>query len=221
MVRALFVLFAFALSGCAGTDFECSEDEPCTGFGETCVQGECVVGACSSNVDCPMENVCDGRSCRAGCSTDGDCFPGDVCNLVDQVCEPRGCIDTHVDCGYKQFCNAVAGECYDAGGVYCRPCSYRNVVDDCNGGDPSGTNECWNNYCTVDCSAGRECPSGFDCFPFGDRSGNIVSWQCLTYCWLYEDVPTGASVDAPPPWSDVLPQNPDCDPATYLPSGSE
>lgn len=210
MGRVLLVLGALLLGGCTGETFECSEELPCAGFGETCVEGTCVVRACSSNVDCPMENVCDGQSCQPGCYTDQDCYPGDACNVVDGVCEPRGCVDTHVDCGFKQFCNTLTGECYDAGGVYCRPCSSRNVVEDCNGGNRDGTNECWNNHCTVDCSQGRECPSGFECYPFGDNAGNIVTWQCLTYCWLYEDVPTGAPASPPPPDLGVLPLDPDC-----------
>jgi hypothetical protein len=218
MVRSALLFVAVVLSACGGGDFECSEAVPCTGFGETCVDGTCVLRACSSNVDCPMENVCAGRSCEPGCYTDRDCYPGDACNVAEGVCEPRGCITTHVDCGFKQFCNSLTGECYDAGGVYCRPCSQRSVVQDCNGGNPSGTNQCWNNFCTVDCSAGRECPSGFDCYPFGDNSGNIITWQCLTYCWLYDDVPTGGSAVAPPGDVGILPLDPSCPPDELLPA---
>jgi hypothetical protein len=180
---ALVVAFAV---GCGPTDFECSESVPCP-LGETCLNGTCQVEDCTSNLDCPMEYTCDGSACVRGCASDADCYPGDICNLEFAECEPLGCTDTHLDCGYKEFCNTLTGECYAAGGVYCKPCDPRNVIDDCNAGDDDGTNQCWNNYCTVDCSNGRECPSGFQCYPFSDNAGNIVTYQCLTYCWLYED----------------------------------
>lgn len=197
----------FGLAGCPdSTPSVCSETVPCAGFGEICVEGQCVVEECNSNLDCPMEHVCAaGGQCARGCDNDRDCYPGNFCNSELGTCEAQGCTDTHIDCGYKEFCNAATGDCYEAGGVYCRPCDPRNRVNDCNGGDANGTNECWNNYCTVDCSNGRECPSGFQCYPFSDRTGNVVSFQCLTYCWLYEDLPSGTKIPTPsfdtPNWS--------------------
>jgi hypothetical protein len=220
MMRLLLVFFTMFVVACGGRTFECSADQPCSGFRETCVDGACVSRGCSSNLDCPMEQVCSNRTCEPGCASDRDCYPGDVCNVVDGECEPRGCIDTHVDCNFKQFCNSLTGECYDAGGVYCRPCHPANRINDCNGGDPNGTNQCWNRHCTVDCSNGRECPSGFECFPFGDSSGNITTWQCLTYCWLYDDVPSSEWVPAPPNDGGVLPIDPECGPEAYLPLGA-
>ena len=199
---------------------QCSEEVECTGFGETCVDGQCSVRECSSSIDCPVEQICTSDGCQPGCENDNDCFPGDICDPEFKECVFGGCVDTHIDCGYKEFCNTLTGECYDAGGVYCRPCDPRNVIEDCNGGDAAGTNECWNNYCTVDCSNGRECPSGFQCYPFSDRSGNIISFQCLTYCWLYETEGAGALAPpppaAPPGWS--LPLHPTCaEPRSLLP----
>ena len=216
--RALLALLAvpfFFLAGCNGPDFECSEEIPCSGFGEICTDGVCMVETCSSNLDCPMESTCQGNTCNTGCDSDRDCYPGDQCNLDDGVCETRGCTDTHLDCGYKEFCNTLTGECYDAGGVYCRPCDPRNVVEDCNGGNGNGPTQCWNNFCTVDCSNGRECPSGFQCYPFTDRAGNVLTWQCLTYCWLYEDNSAGdPNIVGPPPWEDpIVVQQSECDPA--------
>ena len=40
--------------------------------------------------------------------------------------------------------------------------------------------------CGVNCND-RECPSGFDCLSIRDDFGNITSFQCITYCPLYED----------------------------------
>lgn len=221
-LRAAFaVLFMVLLGACDnGPPDVCSEEIACEGFGEICLDGQCVVEDCRSNLDCPMETVCGGGgTCEVGCDSDRDCYPGSLCNTETAVCEDAGCRDTHIDCGFKEFCNTLTGDCYDAGGVHCRPCDPRNVANDCNGGDASGDNRCWNNYCTVDCSNGKECPSGFQCYPFSDRSGNVVAFQCLTYCWLYGDEASSQQL-APPPselgWT--LPLDPTCAPETLLPA---
>ena len=127
-----------------------------------------------------------------GCTTDQDCYPGDRCDGETEQCVAQPCVDTQVDCGYREFCNTVSGECYDAGNLYCKPCDRDNEELDC-GKD----NLCFAGYCGVDCSEGKECPGGFDCYPFNDDSGNIVTWQCITYCWLYEDYDPGAFVQKP------------------------
>jgi len=140
-----------------------------------------------------MEYRCTRRNCELGCATDNDCFPGDRCDMTEGVCEQAPCVDTQVDCGYREFCNTVSGDCYDAGNLYCRPCDRDNSEVDC-GQD----NICFAGYCGVDCSEGKACPGGFDCYPFGDGSGNITAWQCITYCWLYEDFEPGAFAKSPP-----------------------
>ncbi|MFK7929123.1 MAG: hypothetical protein AB8H79_13100 [Myxococcota bacterium] len=201
------LLFAVACDG--GATFECSAEVACADNSEVCIDGTCQVRECSSSIDCPVEEVCTADGCQAGCENDNDCFPGDICDPEFKECTFGGCVDTHIDCGYKEFCNTLTGECYDAGGVYCRPCDPRNVVADCNGGEATGKNECWNNYCLVDCANGRECPSGFQCYPFTDRSGNVTAYQCLTYCWLYEGRGVGADA-VPPPDGWQLPLNPSC-----------
>ena len=124
------------LASCdGGTDFQCTEELPCTGFGEICIDGQCIKETCQSNLDCPMEHVCGaGGLCAAGCDNDNDCYPGSACNLELAECEDQRCTDTHIDCGYKEFCNVGTGDCYEAGGVYCRPCDPWNVANDCNGG---------------------------------------------------------------------------------------
>ena len=81
--------------------------------------------------------------------------------------------------------------CYDAGEQYCKFC---DEDSECGEG-----NYCYGHYCGVDCSDGQECPGGFECFPFTDDVGNIVAYQCWTYCWLYEDVEPGAELSVTPP----------------------
>ena len=162
---------------------ECSSDIPC-GFGATCVNGYCEGATCNTSAECPMEHVCDDkRRCTPGCQRDGDCYPGDACDLDSGTCKADRCENTHLDCGFREYCNVGSGECYDAGERFCRPCT-EDV--EC------GTGYCYAGACTVDCSDGQECPSGFTCSPFGDGAGNILSYQCWTFCWLYDDYKPGS-----------------------------
>ena len=188
----VLVCFSLLLSGCFSSDVECSAEQACD-FGEVCVEGQCISGRCSTSSQCPMEYRCKNRTCEPGCTTDQDCYPGDRCDGETEQCVAQPCVDTQVDCGYREFCNTVSGECYDAGNLYCKPCDRDNEELDC-GKD----NLCFAGYCGVDCSEGKECPGGFDCYPFNDDSGNIVTWQCITYCWLYENYDPGAFVQNPP-----------------------
>lgn len=193
--RVLGLLLAcmwLLLGGCAKEPAECSQEVPCE-FGEVCIGGQCESGRCSTSAQCPMEHTCKNRNCEKGCSTDNDCYPGSMCDMESGQCASAPCLDTQVDCGYREFCNTVTGECYDAGNLYCKPCDRDNEELDC-GSD----NICFAGHCGVDCSEGKECPGGFDCYPFNDESGNIVTWQCITYCWLYEDYKPGAFAKAPP-----------------------
>lgn len=163
---------------------ECSEEQPCP-FGSVCNEGVCMQIPCSTSDQCGPEEYCLDRVCVSGCAEESDCLPGDTCDTTTNTCEPRGCRSTQLDCNYKEFCNEANGECYEAGGYYCRSCA---DDDDCGGND----NLCLNfgtsgQYCGVTCSSDEDCPAGFDCSPIGDINGNIVSYQCLTYCWLYDE----------------------------------
>ena len=109
-------------------------------------------------------------------------------------------VDTSLDCGFKEFCDPAAGDCYEASGYYCSEC---RDEDDCGGNG----NLCLNfgangRFCGVTCDTNIDCPSGFECIPVSDGSGNIISKQCLTYCWLYIDDARGpdapSSVEQPP-----------------------
>jgi hypothetical protein len=176
--------------GGGGGSYECSEEVACA-FGETCVDGRCEAPSCNTSSQCPMEYYCSSdRSCEPGCEGESDCYPGFSCNLDEQVCEKEACEETAVDCGYREFCNTGTGDCYDAGDQYCRSCTEDNQCGD--------GNICWAGYCGVDCTY-NDCPGGFTCFPVDPNGnitstdlGNVVGYQCLTYCWLYEDTESGA-----------------------------
>lgn len=201
----MIVLLLWSLAACQ-EEPECSETTPCA-FGAVCEEGVCVTIPCSTSAQCGMEEYCDNRSCVAGCAEDSDCRPGDICNTEFNTCEPRSCRSTDLDCDFKEFCDQGSGECYEAGGYYCKPC---DGDDDCGGNE----NLCLGfgssgSYCGVTCETNDDCPASFDCLPIGDISGNIVSYQCLTYCWLYDEdgeggaPPVGLPMPEPEPVCDV------------------
>lgn len=174
------------LAGCP-QQFECSADLPCASISETCQAGTCVVKRCANSGQCPMESYCSQGECLPGCVDPSDCYPGATCDIDTKTCADVACEDTQIDCGYRQFCNKATGDCYDAGDQYCKFCDYQP-------GECGGTNLCYAHYCGVDCSQGQPCPSGFECTPFTDDAGNITTYQCFTYCWLYEDYQPGGPV---------------------------
>lgn len=196
------MVLLLALWGCT-EEPECSEEVACP-FGSVCDAGVCVEIPCSTSDQCRMNEYCEDRVCVEGCAEDGDCPPGEVCDVDAHTCEARGCRSTRLDCDYKEFCNEANGECYEAGGYYCRSCADN---DDCGGNDnlclSFGTS---GQYCGVTCSTSEDCPAGFDCSPIGDINGNIVSYQCLTYCWLYDEDADGLELGEAP--ADLPPLNP-------------
>lgn len=217
------VALAAVAASCGKGKYECSEETPCD-FGEVCIEGFCVEAACATSAQCPMEQHCEGdRQCHTGCANDDDCYPGDTCVCDGDACgagrvgtcETAGCEETSVDCDFKQFCNTATGECYDAGGQYCKACEPETEVADCGEG-----NVCFAGYCGVNCTGGRECPSGFECYGFVDEFGNVVTYQCVTYCWLYENNGNGRNgVVAPPKQQAPLPI--DTDLRQSLPASAE
>ena len=188
----MIALILAALVGCK-TAAECAEDKPC-GFGETCVEGKCVSRACATSAQCAMEQFCDGGTCRDGCQEDADCYPGDTC--VEGACAAAACRSSTLDCDFKEFCDPSTGECYEASGYYCRAC---NSDEDCGGNG----NYCWNfgldrQFCGVRCEGSDDdCPSGFTCIPLDSEDGTV--FQCVTYCWLYDDEAAGRVVAPPDP----------------------
>lgn len=168
-----------ALSGCNYGTSECTEEVGC-GLGAVCIDGACIERNCSTSGQCGIEQFCSAQGvCTPGCKEDTDCRFGDYCEEATATCQAAECSDTRLDCGFQEFCSP-AGECYDAGGYYCRSC---NDDGDCGGAG----NMCLSGYCGVTCVADSDCPSGYDCLPVVDLSGNVVSYQCWTYCWLYEE----------------------------------
>jgi hypothetical protein len=168
---------------------ECDEETPCPGF-SSCVDGECIVRKCSTSADCGMEAFCDNGECAVGCSANSDCYPGDACNS-EGACVTAGCRETSVDCEFGQYCDPNSGDCYNASGLLCSQCGDNG---DC-GGDG---NQCINfgsygSYCGATCSYDSDCPAGYMCLGLRDEFGNIVTTQCITYCWLYigQDAPEG------------------------------
>ena len=176
----MFILMMLACE----PEVECSEEQSCE-FGSVCVDGSCQEISCATSDQCGIEEFCEDRQCVDGCEEDADCYPGDICNTDVRECVPGTCRDTQLDCGFGEFCNTASGDCYEASGYYCKPC---NSDSDCGG---SGENLClnWgaNDYCGVVCETDTDCPSGYGCLPVGDFNGNIVTYQCATYCWLYDD----------------------------------
>lgn len=204
----LFALVAFGTAGSCGPNYDCDANTPCD-FGFTCIQGYCQEVACATSQQCPIEHYCnDNRACAPGCQNDDDCYPGFACDTDIGQCEEEDCIESSVDCGYREFCNTATGDCYDAGGDFCRPCEPE--ADDCASG-----NICWAGYCAVSCDGGHECPSGFQCATFVDETGNPVGNWCITYCWLYEGYDPG-SLAQPPSGNITLPIEYYGDPAELL-----
>lgn len=187
MIRALFValLALFTLTGCNETA-ECDAETPCLGADQVCVEGSCITIRCATSEQCPIDSYCSAGQCLQGCRESADCVPGTVCNVELGQCEEQRCLDTQLDCGFRERCNPANGECYDDGRPYCRRCdpqgNWESVCGEGNG--------CWNNYCTVSCDD-TECPSGFQCVRF-DRQDQPPTFQCITNCAFYEDQPTGA-----------------------------
>ncbi len=177
------MLFLLTLFACEKENVECSEELSC-GFGETCVEGVCTSNTCVTSAQCSMESHCSNGTCVDGCQNDKDCYPGDYCDLAEGACVSTPCYDSHLDCGFKEYCDQQSGDCREASGYFCRECE---VDADCGGGG----NVCahWGlerDFCGVACETNSDCPSGFGCYDWQTDDGGITR-QCLTYCWLYID----------------------------------
>lgn len=195
-LRALLLALFAALSLAACNNdkpAECSQNAPCGAFA-SCVDGQCVAKSCGTSTDCGMQSFCEAGECQPGCQSGDDCYPDEVCDPSTATCAAAACRDTSLDCGFKEFCDPAAGDCYEASGYYCSDC--RND-EDCGGNG----NICLNfgapgQFCGVTCDTNVDCPSGFECLPVSDGNGNIISNQCLTYCWLYIDDARGPAAPA-------------------------
>jgi hypothetical protein len=175
MIATLLLLLACGTK----TTAECSENTPCS-FGSVCVSGKCQEQLCATSDQCDIEQYCTEKHvCTSGCQADSDCKFGDVCDTDTNTCTPKKCGSGRVDCSFGQFCN-ISGECYDAGGYYCRSC---NDDYECGGNG----NLCIGGYCGVACEHDSDCPNGYNCLAFTDLNGNVVAQQCYTACSLYAE----------------------------------
>ena len=174
------IFLLITLLGCGKQEeAQCTEDKACS-FGSICLNGTCQEQSCATSEQCSIEQYCtEDHRCTPGCKEDSDCRFGYTCNTETSQCEERPCVNSRVDCSFGQFCN-VTGECYDAGGYYCAPCEDDSY---CGGGG----NVCYGGYCAVSCETDTDCPNGYDCLPFTDNAGNVISYQCYTYCWLHDE----------------------------------
>lgn len=161
----------------------CAADADC-GFAESCIDSVCVARECATSAQCAMEERCEEGACVAGCGVDEDCYAGDYCETELHTCATEGCTDGRLDCGFNEVCDNATHTCVDAGGYYCAGCEDDS---DCGGGG----NLCvdlgaLSNYCGVLCTSDADCPNGYSCIKEDNLDGTISSYQCLTYCWLYE-----------------------------------
>jgi len=184
-MRYLFaLLLALATLPLVACTQECTTPADC-GDGFVCTEsGTCQEIACTSSLDCPIESWCnDVGQCEAGCLNDRDCLPSSRCDQEQKECIPQGCRTSALDCEFGQFCNAVSGQCVDAGGFYCNECT---TSADCG----SSNNVCvglggQGTYCGVDCSGGQECPAGYSCGRVRTIGDVTVSFVCIAACWEY------------------------------------
>jgi len=144
---------ACAAGACYPTD---CPSKVCPGYGEVCIDDECVESSCVG-VECNDGESCAGGFCYPNDCTDVGCFgEGEVC--IDGVCQRRACVDVECEPGYV----CANGWCYpeDCAGVECS--DYGEV--------------CYNDQCVqvdcvgVECPAGQRCARG-ECFPVNDCDG--------------------------------------------------
>ncbi len=155
---------ACAAGQCYPTD---CPTKTCPGYGEVCIDDECVEQSCVGVV-CNEGESCAGGYCYPDDCTDVGCFgEGEVC--IDGVCQRRACVDVECQPGFV----CANGWCYpeDCAGVECS--DYGEV--------------CYNDECVhvdcvgVVCPAGQSCARG-ECFP--ENCGGEV---CESYEVCYND----------------------------------
>lgn len=187
MRPGVFVILLGMLSfwaGCPSKECESSLNCPA---GEVCgADGQCIVVTCASSLDCNIEEYCSDETgqCQAGCQNDRDCLPTHTCDPDSRQCAASGCRSTALDCDVGEFCNALTGQCVFAGPNYCHHCESDL---DCG----SSNNFCIRigsgfdqTYCGVDCSAGQECPRGYECLRVRSVGDVTVAYQCVAPCWM-------------------------------------
>jgi hypothetical protein len=162
-------------------------------------------GRCTTDVQCQLGEVCDGRRgvCATGCKSNGDC-PGSACRCGDVacgctgatpeerarcqlgVCDSSFCADDSF-CRFGEVCGippdsgVTRAQCYSDFDIdvrpYCSRCASGGGIDTCG----SGANYCIIDtrtnatYCGADCSEGQSCPRGYGC---RDIRIVLTRWRC-------------------------------------------
>ena len=126
----------------------------CQGCGanQVCVEGQCtdVPASCP----CPKETYCDlsAQSCKIGCTADGDCSSGRICD--QRMCHAGCRADT--DCPSDQYCGSGQTcqigcrsdtDCPSSADV-CSKHACSNNCGTCNDGDPCTSDVCKRSVCT-------------------------------------------------------------------------
>lgn len=84
----------------------CGPADPCTGLLTICDPDARICVGCVTATDCAAAESCIDGTCRFVCDQNGDCAPGQRCDLASGNCV-AGC-DTDLDCPGGQRCEAGA-----------------------------------------------------------------------------------------------------------------
>jgi hypothetical protein len=144
-------------------------------------------GTCSSDMQCPIGQVCRQRVCTAGCNTSADCPLDERC--VNFQCA-SGCQGDEF-CDFMEFCNnGSCANAYSTQNPYCKACpggiggcgtmgnscliypftdptqdafvNANRSTANCEAiSGQAGKYQC--NYCAPSCEGGQRCPMGFRC----------------------------------------------------------
>ena len=143
----------------------CTSSSECR-FGESCIEGECVIG----------------------CLRNSDCLGDEQCDFLTQQCEPRTCENTDLDCPTGDFCRSSQNACVEDSFDHCAICTSSDRDIDRSTYFEGGN---LNSYCTEFhegffrlkvCSSQQNCPSGFGCvldpFSAGDSDFGFCVGDC-------------------------------------------
>jgi len=84
----------------------CAANSECSGL-EKCICGRCIVEPCQGGAACIDGEVCRGKRCTHGCAADGDCNAQERC--ISGGCA-RKC-QSHADCYYGERCDSLDDVC--------------------------------------------------------------------------------------------------------------
>jgi hypothetical protein len=192
--------FACVSGDCVEQTLACSATQPCaTGF--DCLEGACVAQTpeCSDTLPCAVGYRCEASACvpntGGACVSNGECSMGQLC--VDGQCRAPEC-RVGTDCGQDMVC--VNASCRPAcsdtlpcpGGYLCRqglgfcevdPSAECQATSQCADGKV-----CDEGSCRVSCAASCQCPAGEVCSAGGGCvTASPEQLSCSTDC----DCPSG------------------------------